>query len=59
MNLPKSLKTIEDEAFAGCENLRGGLPNPRQIEFIGERVFEGCVNLDKPEEVTNGNAAGN
>lgn len=59
MKLPKSLKIIEDEAFAGCESLRGGLPNnPREIEYIGERAFEGCANLDQPEEAVSGNATG-
>ncbi len=42
--LPESVKTIENEAFKGCENLKTiDLSN---VENIGRSAFEGCKSLE-------------
>lgn len=44
INLPKSLTTIEKEAFLNCSKLKvvtGGMG----LLYIKERAFCGCINL--------------
>ena len=54
INLPKSLKTIENGAFSYCDSLKLSLP--ASLEVIGESAFIGCgirntIRLDR--EVLN------
>lgn len=42
IRLPDNLERIEDEAFKGCENLRGQIVNlPENLTYIGKQAFEG------------------
>jgi len=42
--LHDSVKTIENEAFTGCNDLVY-MNIPESVTSIGERAFEGCVNI--------------
>ena len=46
VTLPTSLKTIANEAFRGCKNLKE-IVLPEQVDSIGEYVFLGCDSLKK------------
>ena len=44
--LPESIKSIDEYAFAGCENLER-INLPKSLEKIGECAFKGCKSLHK------------
>jgi len=60
VSFPKGIVAIEDEAFAGCENL-GGIKIPSSVKRIGENAFNGCRSLSVVELheglITIGNGA--
>ena len=45
LSIPDSIKTIGDDAFSGCINLRGPLKLSSIIQVIGKRAFQNCRNL--------------
>ena len=45
VKFPKSLKTISDQAFMNCTNLKH-VKIPRSVKEIGSNVFELCTNLE-------------
>lgn len=42
--LPRSIKSIADDAFSGCENLRS-IDIPNNVTTIGIRAFSNCKNI--------------
>ena len=46
IELPNSVNTIGDFAFAGCEKLKE-FNSPEKLIFIGESAFDGCIVLEK------------
>lgn len=46
LSFPQSLRTIEAEAFADCDNI-GEVQFPAQLEEIAENAFYGCLGLGK------------
>lgn len=45
--LPETCKTIEDEAFVRCDNLKSVVA--RGVRAIGDRAFRSCTNLEDVE----------
>ena len=43
--LPKSIRAIKEEAFAGPNTLKGDLILPDSLTYIGKRAFYMCTNL--------------
>ena len=39
VNLPSSLKVIDDSAFSGCHSLAGRIVIPANVEYVGYRAF--------------------
>ena len=53
--IPNGVKTIEDEAFYGCDNLQT-ITIPNSVTSIGDRAFEDCYPLTSihiPDSVTH------
>lgn len=46
--MPESLVTVQDTAFKDCSGM-WGIRFGHNIDFLGEKVFDGCVNLAKVE----------
>lgn len=59
INLPSTLKTINDSAFSGCTGLTNVTIPPNSVITIGSNAFNGCtslVNITIPDSVVNINS---
>ncbi|MBR6029034.1 MAG: leucine-rich repeat domain-containing protein [Clostridia bacterium] len=54
LNLPASLQTIEESAFAKCWGLSGPLTIPDRVKTIGNRAFYSCYGLDAALTIGDG-----
>ena len=45
LNLPKSLKSVNDYAFNNCKKLNGELSLPQNLETIGKLAFKFCNGI--------------
>ena len=54
VKLPRDLREIGEEAFAGCSSLTGGIQGGDRLQKIGKRAFMGCTALGTDEAVTDG-----
>ena len=52
--LPKTLTTIGDSAFEGCENLNGSLDFFNNLTSIGGSAFAGCTGFDGTLTIASG-----
>ncbi len=60
INLPSTLKTINDSAFSGCTGLTNVTILQNSVITIGSNAFNGCtnlVNITIPEGVVNINSS--
>ena len=46
INLPSSIKRIEDYTFANCKSLSTFVVT-ETLEYISENAFQNCINLNK------------
>ena len=48
LNIPHSVKSIEQSAFSGCANITGTLVLPNSLELIYSNAFSGCSGFSGP-----------
>ena len=59
VNIPLSIYTIEEEAFAGCTGLSNKLSLPESVTSIGVSAFSNCVALTEVDLGTGVQTIGN